>query len=167
MYEFLLMNNFIESSIQKGFTPGMSGEKLPDLCTGSTTIKVDKNPVTHEDLDKYDQGIKDGTGICDDTVDPPKISVSDCSIYQACIDGLQANTMLNDNIVNYLIGETLCNFPVVSTYWYTVLCGEQEGNIKKTREQRNKQAEQFVSPDMLEKDYIFIPINRRSGVNVN
>jgi hypothetical protein len=25
MYEFLLMNNFIESSIQKGFTPGMSG----------------------------------------------------------------------------------------------------------------------------------------------
>ncbi|CAB3998393.1 Hypothetical predicted protein, partial [Paramuricea clavata] len=87
-------------------------EKLPDLCTGSTTIKVDKNPVTHEDLDKYDQGIKDGTGICDDTVDPPKISVSDCSIYQACIDGLQANTMLNDNIVNYLIGETLCNFPV-------------------------------------------------------
>lgn len=59
-----------------------TGEKLPDLCTGGA-IKVEKNPVTHEDLDKYDQGIKDGTGICDDTVDPPKISISGCSIYQA------------------------------------------------------------------------------------
>ena len=35
--------------------------------------------------------------------------------------------------MNMFFREAECNFPVVSTYWYTVLCGEQEGNIKKTR----------------------------------
>ena len=39
----------------------------------------------------------------DDKVGSVRINVSGCTIYESCIQGLEPNRMLNDNIVNYLI----------------------------------------------------------------
>jgi hypothetical protein len=33
------------------------------------------------------------------------------------------------------------------------------------RDERNERAEMFIKPDMLDKDYLFIPINRKYSRN--
>ena len=38
-----------------------------------------------------------------------------------------------DLIFLFNCSETCCIYPVVSSFWYTVLCGEQEGNKRKSR----------------------------------
>ena len=114
--------------------------------------KVD---INEENGRVYEQVIKSGAN------KDLSLKVHGVDIYQSCIDGLLPQRMLNDNIVTILIEDLCCPFTVISTFFYTVLCGEQEGRKKISRSKRNERAEMFFKPQLLEKDYLFIPINRK------
>mgnify|MGYP002803380854 FL=1 len=124
-------------------------------------------PSQNENLDDS-QILPEDTNLDDKSVQltttpPPatsSINILGVDIYQECIDGLLPCSMVNDNIVSYLLEQEKCIFPVISTFFFTALSGEQ-AKKKLSRYERNSTAEMFFKPHLLLDEYIFIPVNRR------
>ncbi|XP_046861851.1 probable ubiquitin-like-specific protease 2A [Xenia sp. Carnegie-2017] len=137
------------------------------LMIGSTKIKYfhKQNPVNKDE--------NEAAFLCktDDTVsiletensDPPMKSVVlfGFDVQQEDIDSLQPKGLITDTILSILMSEHCCEYPIVDTLFYSVLVGDQELKVRtSSRLERIQAAEQFFSAKLLEKDYVFVPINR-------
>ncbi|XP_067024743.1 uncharacterized protein [Acropora muricata] len=68
--------------------------------------------------------------------------------------------MITDTIVSFLFKQLPQIYPVVSSFFYTTLCGEQDVGPSTSRMVRQTSAEKFFKADLLNSRYVFLPINR-------
>ncbi|XP_044174542.1 probable ubiquitin-like-specific protease 2B [Acropora millepora] len=68
--------------------------------------------------------------------------------------------MITDTIVSFLFKQLPQQYPVVSSFFYNTLCGEQDVGPSTSRMDRQTSAEKFFKPDLLNSKYVFLPINR-------
>ncbi|KXJ08857.1 hypothetical protein AC249_AIPGENE14738 [Exaiptasia diaphana] len=82
-------------------------------------------------------------------------------LHKIDVQTTEPGNMINDRIVEFLLKELHCPYPIISLFFYTALCGEQNVKKKTTRSTRIKSAAQFYKSHLLDSNYVFIPINRR------
>lgn len=69
--------------------------------------------------------------------------------------------MITDIIVLFLFKQLpQCMYPIVSTWFYTILSREQDVGQTSSRMVLLTSAEKFFKGNLLNSDYVFIPINR-------
>ncbi|XP_068708975.1 uncharacterized protein [Montipora foliosa] len=88
------------------------------------------------------------------------VLLSALEIYKEDVETVQPNSMITDTIVLFLFKQLPQCYPIVSTFFYTTLCGEQDVNQTTSRIVRQKSAEKFFQANLLNSGYVINPINR-------
>ncbi|XP_068732725.1 uncharacterized protein [Montipora capricornis] len=90
--------------------------------------------------------------------------LSGLEIYKEDVETVQPDFMITDTKVMFLFKQLLQCYPIVSTFFNTTLCGEQDVNQTTSRNVRQKSEEKFFQGNLLNSGYVIIKINRRSEI---
>lgn len=88
------------------------------------------------------------------------VEISGLQICKDDVQTVKPKSMITDTIVLFLFKQLPQIYPIVSSFFYTTLCGEQDVGSTTSRTVRQTSAKKFFKADLMNSRYVFIPINR-------